>query len=142
MTPQSSDTLPILIVDDVYSARTVLKDMLHELGFSSVVEARSGREALDILSCQNVRMILCDHVMEEMTGLEFLQKLKQLGANAQAPVIFVSAIGEVSTVEEAIELGAADYLVKPISFRKLRRKIEDVLHSSRSNFPITQEIRL
>lgn len=140
MAQQDLVPLPILIIDDVDSARAVLADMLRELGFSSFLEARNGREALDILSRHSVRMIFCDHIMEEMTGLEFLHSLKHLDADVKVPVIFVSAVGEVSTVEDAIELGAADYLVKPISFRKLRRKVEEALHSRGPAVPSTYEI--
>jgi CheY-like chemotaxis protein len=125
--PNSND-LPILVVDDVETARAVLCDMLREIGFTRFLEARDGREALSLLAQHPAQLIFCDNVMDGMSGIEFISTLLPPGGVASAPpVIFVSAVGEVSAVEEAIRLGAADYLVKPVSIRKLRRKIEDVL---------------
>jgi CheY-like chemotaxis protein len=103
--------------------------MLTELGFTSFLEARDGKEALEILHTKPVQLIFCDNLMDGMSGLEFIASLRQGQDFRQVPVIFVSAVGEVSTVEDAMENGAADYLVKPISFRKLRRKVEDALRS-------------
>lgn len=125
--PNTND-LPILVVDDVDTARAVLCDMLREIGFARFLEARDGREALALLAQHPAQLIFCDNVMDGMSGIDFIATLLAQGAAASAPpVIFVSAVGEVSAVEEAIRLGAADYLVKPVSIRKLRRKVEEVL---------------
>lgn len=127
MTIHTGTDLPILIIDDVESARFLLKDMLRELGFSEFLEAQDGTEALAILRANPVQLIFCDYVMEGMSGMEFLHAAQELEGFTMVPIIFVSAVGTVSTVEAAIDRGAADYLVKPLSFRKLRRKVEEVL---------------
>jgi len=127
MTTQQANDLPVLIIDDVDAARFVLRDMLRDLGFSKFLEARDGRAALDLLQNNPVQLIFCDYVMEGMSGLDFLNCVREVESATDTPIIFVSAVGTVSTVETVIEKGAADYLVKPISFRKLRRKVEDVL---------------
>jgi DNA-binding response OmpR family regulator len=100
--------------------------MLRELGFTRLLEAKDGQEGLQILAKQEVQMIFCDNVMEGMSGIDFLTNLRNHRTGSDVPVIFVSAVGDVSTVEEAIDLGAIDYVVKPISFRKLRRKIDQI----------------
>lgn len=120
------DSLPVLVIDDVQSARAVLCDMLRELGFARFIEAKDGQEGLEILKKQQVQMIFCDNLMEGMSGIDFLTCLRTHRSCSDVPVIFVSAVGDVSTVEEAIDLGAVDYVVKPISFRKLRRKLEQI----------------
>jgi sigma-B regulation protein RsbU (phosphoserine phosphatase) len=118
---------PVLVVDDIASARMVLIDMLGELGVSSYLEASNGQGALDILKQHEVSLIFCDFIMDGMNGIEFLQALKTHQLSNTAPVIFVSAMGDVASVEEALKLGAADYLVKPLNFRKLKRKIDNTL---------------
>jgi CheY-like chemotaxis protein len=119
--------LPVLVIDDMRSARAVLSDMLKDLGFKHTLEARDGLEALEMLKVTRVQLILCDFLMEGMSGVEFLEQLKRSGISEIPPVIFVSALGDVSSVEAAMELGATDYLVKPVSFGKFRRKIEHSL---------------
>ena len=73
--------------------------------------------------------------MDGMNGMDFLQALKERYGEEIPPVIFVSSMGDVQSVEAALELGASDYLVKPLNFRKLSRKIECVLgqHESASS---------
>lgn len=119
--------LPVLVIDDIKSARAVLCDMLQELGFSQCVEASNGTEALEILRTTQVQLILCDFVMEGMNGVEFLSHMRRQLPDEPPPVVFVSAVGDVSCVDEAIIRGAVGYLVKPVSFRKFKRKIEQTL---------------
>jgi CheY-like chemotaxis protein len=124
---QGINDLPVLIVDDMKSARDILSDMLRELGFRACIEARDGREALEKLKHQPVQLILCDFLMDGMNGVEFLNHLHEQNPDTNAPVVFVSAVGDVSSVETAMTRGATDYLVKPVSFRKFKRKIEHTL---------------
>jgi CheY-like chemotaxis protein len=127
--------LPVLVVDDIDSARAVLVDMLQELGFSNCIEARNGAEALSIIEQTPTQLILCDFMMDGMTGVELLEQLQAQQIETASPVIFVSALGDVSSVKAAMDLGATDYLVKPVSFRKLRRKIENTLLSNNQLCP-------
>lgn len=132
----------VLVIDDADSTRAVLCDMLKEIGFAECVEACDGQEALQKLTQSSVQLIVCDNVMERMSGLEFLRELRASPEQCHIPVLFVSAVGAVSTVEDAMQHGAADYLVKPVSFRKLRRKVEDVLRRGRREAPQVWEIRV
>ena len=136
MNENSHAHFSVLIVDDAPSARAVLKDMLTELGFDSIHEAANGREASSIISRESVNLVLCDQVMPDMSGKELLVHIRQELRKEKLPVIFVSALSAVHEVEEVLELQATDYLVKPVSLRKLRRKIEDALH------PTTERIEL
>lgn len=125
--------LPVLIVDDVSAARMVLSDMLRELGFPQTIQASNGSEALEIVKTTPTQLILCDFLMEGMNGVEFLNHLHEYNPGINPPVIFVSALGDVSSVETAMGQGATDYLVKPVSFRKLKRKIEHALSTGSYN---------
>lgn len=142
MEAHEGETLPVLIIDDVQSARAILCDMLRELGFTHFIEAQDGQEGLQILAKQEVQMIFCDNVMEGMSGMEFLTNLRTHRTGSEVPVIFVSAVGDVSSVEEAIDLGAVDYVVKPVSFRKLRRKIDQIRVNSSAEGAQPYEITL
>jgi two-component system chemotaxis response regulator CheY len=122
-----SSKKPVLIIDDIMSARMVLADMLKDIGFETCLEARNGKDALQILQQHSVEMIFCDYLMDGMNGMEFLGELKHQYGEDIPPVIFVSSIGDVQSVEAALELGASDYLVKPLNFKKLCRKVEVVL---------------
>jgi CheY-like chemotaxis protein len=126
---------PVLVIDDIVSARMVLIDMLGELGISSYLEAANGQQALNLLKRHEVSLIFCDFIMDGMNGIEFLQALQDNNLSNKAPIIFVSAMGDVVSVEEALKLGAADYLVKPLNFRKLKRKIDNTLSQAARSAP-------
>jgi len=116
-----------LVIDDIMSARMVLSDMLKDLGFETCLEAKDGHEALKLLESNPVQLIFCDFLMNGMNGMEFLKALKEQHGESIPPVVFVSSIGDVQSVDAALRLGATDYLVKPLNFRKLRRKVDSVL---------------
>jgi len=127
MSKHAFNDLSVLIIDDVDAARFVLRDMLKDLGFLKFLEARDAKSALELLRTNSVQLIFCDYVMEGMSGMDFLHGAREIVGARDVPIIFVSAVGAVSTVEAAFKQGATDYLVKPLSFRKLRRKVEEVL---------------
>ena len=129
----------VLVVDDTASAREVLKDMLTEIGFGTILEAADGREASALLQRESVDIVLCDQVMPDMSGKDLLVHIRNVIQRSELPVIFVSALGAVNEVEEALELQATDYLVKPVSLRKLRRKVEDALINSSERIEISPE---
>lgn len=117
----------VIVIDDVQATRALLIDMLKELGFSSIVEASDGREALKKLQKHRAQLIICDHVMNDMTGLDLLSQLRNHPYLVDIPFIVVSSCGDVPVIEAALDLGADDYIVKPISFKLFKRKIFDVL---------------
>lgn len=120
----------VLVIDDLISARMILVDMLRELGFHRCLQARDGKEALDIMHRAPIQLVLCDFMMDGMNGLDFLKALRARSDRYTPPVIFVSSVGDVQSVENALTLGATDYLVKPVNFRKLRLKIERALNGA------------
>lgn len=122
-----SDEPQVMIVDDIPGTRDIMKDMLEEMGFKRIVEASDGREALEMLKADGAQLIICDYMMKDMSGLDLLNQIRNHPYLVDVPFIVVSAVGDVPVIETALELGASDYIVKPLSFQLLRRKITDVL---------------
>jgi len=116
----------VLVIDDVPASRAILKDMLTEIGFHAIAEASDGREALEKLKRHRAQLIICDHVMKDMSGLDLLDQLRNHPYLVDIPFILVSACREVSLIDTALELGADDYIPKPISFELFKRKVIDV----------------
>jgi len=117
----------VMVVDDVPATRELLRDMLKEMGFTSVVEAESGRDALEKLQGDRAQLIICDQVMKDMCGLDLLDQIRNHPYLVDIPFIIVSGCGEVPVIDAALDLGADDYLLKPLSFKLFKRKIYDVL---------------
>jgi len=121
------DEPQVMIVDDVTATRVILKDMLIEMGFKDIVEAKSGEDALGKLKQHRAQLIICDNMMDGMSGLDLLYQLRNYAYLVDIPFIVVSSNGEVPVVDTALDLGADDYIMKPISFKLFKRKVADVL---------------
>jgi CheY-like chemotaxis protein len=116
----------VLIVDDMASTRGLIKDMLRELGFTNVSMARNGREALQKVQDENADLVISDQLMDDMTGTELLEALRNDPKLADIPFIMVSAVRDAPAIDSALDLGVDDYIAKPISMGLLQRKISDV----------------
>jgi two-component system alkaline phosphatase synthesis response regulator PhoP len=116
----------ILVVDDEQDIIDLLKYNLQREGYS-VLTARSGRSALDQSRRHAPDLILLDVMLPEYDGWEVIKQLKQPGATASIPVIFLTAKGTDIDEVLGLELGAHDYIVKPISIPKLMARIKNVL---------------
>ncbi len=101
----------VLVVDDDPSFRAFLRDALEEAGHS-VTEARDGQEALLFLARERFQLVLADQRMPKVSGAELLQRLRADGS--PVPVVLLTAYGTIPEAVEAVRLGAADYLVKPL----------------------------
>ena len=102
----------LLIVDDEQSIRKLCMTVGEALGFTCL-EANSGETALALLEEQPAHMILTDMVMPNMSGLEFLERVKKLLPRTEVAVM--TGHGSVETAVQAMKLGAYDYITKPFS---------------------------
>jgi two-component system response regulator AtoC len=131
-----SDDLRIrlLIVDDEQSIRRLCMTVGEALGFTCM-EANSGETALALLEEQPAHMILTDMVMPNMSGLEFLEKVKKLLPRSEVAVM--TGHGSVETAVQAMKLGAYDYISKPFSpleeLRLFLRRMAEKVHLVEEN---------
>jgi sigma-B regulation protein RsbU (phosphoserine phosphatase) len=107
--PQAS----ILVVDDEELNRDGLARRLRRHDYEVAV-AKSGREAIELLGGQRFDLVLLDIMMPGMNGLEVLKFLRRVDSLVDLPIIMVTAKGESEDMVEALELGANDYVTKPL----------------------------
>lgn len=122
-------TKKILVVDDERAILRFLRASLEEGGFE-VVEATTGKEALELAAAKKPDVVLLDLSLPDMDGLEVLKRLREWTA---APVIVVSARGEESDKIAGLDRGADDYLTKPFGVEELLARIRVALrHAERA----------
>jgi DNA-binding NtrC family response regulator len=100
-----------LIVDDEPLTRITLSEWLR-IGNCRVFEAENGHQALDIIRMEDLDIVVCDVIMPGMNGVELLRKSKAVKANL--PFIMISGCLSLTTGMQVMQLGASDYLPKPI----------------------------
>ncbi|MCI5060176.1 MAG: ATP-binding protein [Alphaproteobacteria bacterium] len=118
------DVIKILIVDDrpenLVATRKVLKPIEAE-----ILEARSGNEALSLMLRHEFAVVLLDVQMPEMDGFEVAKLMHEEEKTKDIPIIFVTAINkEEHYIDQAAEIGAVDYIYKPVNSNILRSKVQ------------------
>ncbi|MEO5765266.1 MAG: SpoIIE family protein phosphatase [Casimicrobiaceae bacterium] len=121
----------LLVVDDNEDNREILAARLAKLGYANVAWAADGREALDQIERSSFDLVLLDVMMPDIGGIEVLEALRAKGRLASLPVIMVSAASEQDSVVRCIELGAEDYLTKPVNVTMLRARVGATLEKKR-----------
>ncbi|MFT5757768.1 MAG: CheY-like chemotaxis protein [Alteromonadaceae bacterium] len=114
----------ILIVDDSAIALRHISKMIVPLGHKIHV-AKSGLQALKLLTTINPTLILMDLGMPDMDGFECCERLKRSAGRAHIPIIFLSGSHDDKDKEKAINLGAKDYITKPVSKDALFSKLAE-----------------
>ena len=130
MANRDHDTGHLLVVDDNKVNRLLLGRGLEQQGHS-VDFAENGRQALEILREQPFDLILLDVLMPEMDGYQVLEQLSSEPDRRDIPVIMTSALDEMDSVVKCIEMGAEDYLHKPINPILLRARVNASLEKKR-----------
>lgn len=118
---QQEQPATILIVDDRVENIEVLNGMLSE--DYRILFATGGREALEIIESQQPDLVLLDVMMPDLDGYEVCRRLRQMPAAKDIPVIFVTAKDQDEDEELGLEIGAVDYLTKPVRAGIARQRI-------------------
>ena len=129
----------LLIVDDSRFQRVVFREMLAEK--FEILEAVDGKECLEIIkkNGNNIDIVLLDLVMPNMDGFEVLRKRKTIKEFESIPVIALTTSNEISFQTEAFELGANDFIMKPVDARIAISRINNTLESVRHLKKVLEE---
>jgi len=138
---------PVLVVDDDAVNRDLLSRRLQRRGYP-VQLAASGEEALQFLSINVASIVLLDIEMPVMGGLEVLQTIRRTWPASRLPIIMVTARDRSDDIVTALDLGADDYITKPIDFavtmarirtQLARRDAEDRLRTSEERYALAAQ---
>jgi two-component system chemotaxis response regulator CheY len=107
----SRGSTKILVVDDALFMRTILKDILQSNGFTNILEAGDGAAAIDAYRKNRPDLVTMDINMPGTDGIQALKSI--IAIDPTAKIIMVTSVEQKQIVQEAIKVGAKDYVVKP-----------------------------
>ncbi len=117
----------VLVVDDSRIMRNIVKNTFTAMNIPcQFVEAGTGREALSQLEKQEIHLVLLDWNMPELSGLDFLKKIRAMEKYKTLPVIMVTSEAARYNVIEALKNGATDYIIKPVNERSFKEKLSKI----------------
>lgn len=130
--PSLPGSYEILIVDDEPVNRQVLTNYLKEDTFK-VTQVESGQDALDVLDNKTIDLVLLDVMMPGMSGFEVCRKIRDKHLSSELPVIMVTAKDQVADLVQGLNIGANDYLIKPVSRGEMLARIKTHLNLLKIN---------
>ncbi len=116
----------ILIAEDERDIRDLIVFTLRFGGFE-VTAANDGQEAVEKAQKEKFDLILMDVRMPRMTGYQACNILKEKESTKDIPVVFLSAKGQETEVQQGLDVGAEDYILKPFAPDKLTKQIQEIL---------------
>lgn len=119
----------VLVIDDSALIHQMYKMALMRYK-CTIISAKNGQSGLDELARHpDIDLVLLDINMPVMGGLEFLQKVKELGKYSAIPIVIVSTEGKEEDTKKGMEMGAKGYVTKPIQTAALHAMIEKLIPS-------------
>lgn len=122
----------LLVVDDTPIIRGIVEAILEPLGMRAIYQASNGAEAWSIMESTPIGLVVADWLMPGVDGLELLRKMRADKRFAATPFIMVTGMPNKKVVVEAMKLGIADFMTKPIDGSVLKQKILKALSQSGS----------
>lgn len=126
------DSLSVLIVDDVPLNVILIKKMLSQYTFE-IRTANNGQAALDAIAEKKVDLVLLDLMMPVMDGFEVIRRLRAADETKDLPIIILSALNSEQDISKGFQLGANDFINKPIILEKLINSVTTQINLHATN---------
>jgi two-component system chemotaxis response regulator CheY len=118
--------MKILIVDDFSTMRRIVKNLLHDLGYTNTQEADDGKTAWPMLQAGDFDFVVTDWNMPGMTGIDLLKNIRGDAKLAKIPVLMVTAEAQREQIIEAAKAGVNGYIIKPFTAVTLKEKLDKI----------------
>lgn len=119
--------LKILVVDDSATMRRIVINALKEIGYTDIIEAEDGKDALVKLMTDKVDLVITDWNMPNMSGLEFARAVRSENNIENLPILMVTTRGVKQDIIEALQARVNNYIIKPFTPQLLKDKIEQTI---------------
>lgn len=130
----------ILSADDQQFMRMMIRDTLNG-EFYQIIEAANGQEAFELFNKYEPDIVLMDAIMPVMDGFQATEAIRQLPAGKKTPIIMITAQGDTNSINKGFEAGVTDFLIKPVNFDILRRRLALILRekNTEENLRMSEE---
>src|SRR5690606_18874596 len=113
--------MKFLVVDDSATMRRIVVNSLHRLGYSDILEAEDGRDALERFDT-SVKVVITDWMMPNMSGTDLTRILRSRDDGRDVPILMITARGTREDIITALEAGVSSYVIKPFTPQTLKEK--------------------
>lgn len=125
----------LLVVDDDIIIRKMLLKSLQKQGFD-VIEAPNGAEGVELFKVHRPDLVLLDVLMPVMNGFETCQEMRSFDPERSIPIIMLTGLDDVASVDKAFDAGATDFITKPINWSLFTQRVRYALKSREMDFEL------
>jgi signal transduction histidine kinase len=126
-----ANTSPLLIVDDDPIACSLMRATLEVDGYE-IIEAQDGEQACELYRARRPELVIADVVMPRMDGFALCRELRGRAESAYVPILMATGLDDVPSITKAYEVGATDFISKPINWVVLGHRVRYMLRASRA----------
>ena len=121
----------VLVVDDDFAVQIIAAETLEQAGFEVKV-VDSGLKAIDMVSSFNPDIILLDLLMPGIDGFQTCKEIRGLSCGADVPILILTGLDDLDSITTAYQLGATDFVTKPIQWLSLPHRVQYIIRSSKA----------
>lgn len=121
----------VLIADDDVSTRLLLGEVIRRAGFR-VIEASNGADAREAFELEHPDIVMLDVQMPGEDGFEVCRQLRAIQSGWETPILMVTGLDDVPSIKAAFEVGATDYITKPVNYLQLPHRLHYLLRAARA----------
>jgi len=132
----------ILVAEDDVATRLLLRHALEKESYE-VIDAEDGNEAIDLFISADPDMVVLDVMMPGLDGIAACKHIRGLNGGANLPILMLTSLDDIDTIDTAFQAGATDFITKPINWSLIRQRINQALRSHRNHMDLrTSQMRL
>ena len=122
--------MKILIVEDSSTMRRIIKNTINIMGYTDILEAEDGAEAIDILDINpDINLVITDRKMPNMDGVELVRSIRISDKYSSVPIVMITSEGGKIEVINALKAGVTSYIIKQLTPQVLKDKLEPIFES-------------
>lgn len=125
----NASEVKVLIVDDIPLNVMLIDKMLKKFGFK-ILKANSGQDALNIINEEKPNIMFLDLMMPGMSGYEVLEEVRKTTSGEVFPIVILSALNSNDDIAKAMNLGANDFITKPVVMERLHNTTVNLLNQT------------
>jgi two-component system, chemotaxis family, chemotaxis protein CheY len=119
--------MKLLIVEDLFLMRRVIKNTLNLMGITDITEAGDGLDALQLIKDNEYDIILTDWLMPKLDGLQLAKCLKNDDKKKKIPLVMITTVSEKENVVKAMRSGIDVFIAKPFTPDVLQNKVKELM---------------
>ena len=117
----------VVVADDNRdNAQNIKAELLRQDNIGDIKVASNGREVIELVKSMKVDVLICDLIMPHIDGLAIVEKIKEMNLEETPFIVMISSIGKDSVIQKAVNLGVDYYMLKPIDYTLLTKRISDI----------------